>query len=387
MHRIGNLWAPALGSGIEAVMLESQGGYIRKEAIPGLDILSLNTQLFLDDGDCAKVGSPAWEQVAWVRSALRSARSRGVKVVVVGHAPPVVGLAIGGEPLYRPACMSAMAATMGMYSDVVVVQLYGHTRENALVGVVDHTAVGRGHEFVTVGDAFADIGMGAEEIVGLIRCVGVTEMGGGHGGGGLLIFPEVREPDTRSSHLLIVSYSSRIAPPVAPAYNPSISVCTVSILPSNSTSLPSMSCTQHTLDLSSANTHDQPRFAPTHTLTTLLPVGDPARAPMNMSTFLAGLRIEYANGTVGGAVTLLREMQLAAPVAAPVAVAAAGPSGSPPIHLSGMLVMVLLVCLIGIIGTLSWRAMGPRQEKEQMRSNYAELRPVGAESEDAGEED
>ncbi|KAJ3327468.1 Endopolyphosphatase [Blyttiomyces sp. JEL0837] len=74
-------------------------------------------------------------QLFWLENVLSSARSRGVKVIIVGHVPPVTA----DGPLYRPNCLEWFTYFSGEYSDVILTQYYGHINRDMVHFVMVRT--------------------------------------------------------------------------------------------------------------------------------------------------------------------------------------------------------------------------------------------------------
>lgn len=118
------MWTPWLPS--DALATAKAAGFFAAPVpgLPGLRIVSLNTMLML-------TGNPSTSnrtddiagQCAWFESVLATARSAGEHVLVIGHVPPTIEIAINQ---WTPSQYERFLEVFEKYSDVIVGGLYGH---------------------------------------------------------------------------------------------------------------------------------------------------------------------------------------------------------------------------------------------------------------------
>ncbi|EMD00970.1 hypothetical protein BAUCODRAFT_118688 [Baudoinia panamericana UAMH 10762] len=105
-----------------------QGGWHYVEVIPNqLAVFSMNTLYFVKNNaavdGCASPDEPGYEQLEWLRVQLQQMRERGVKVILIGHQPPIRQEA---KTLWDETCWQKYTLWLRQYRDVIVTSMYGH---------------------------------------------------------------------------------------------------------------------------------------------------------------------------------------------------------------------------------------------------------------------
>ncbi|KAJ3107427.1 Endopolyphosphatase [Phlyctochytrium bullatum] len=167
--RLWAMWSPLFPYGDSETAVAKgtfhHGGYFARTLVPGkLSAVSLNTLSFFEsndllDGDCApfvvprpkggagegmatesvrrriqrdveagRLPHPGDVQLAWLEDRLLEARRRVTRVMVIGHVPPLTP----EETLYLPSCLDWFTYLSGEYSDVVLMQYFGHINRDIL---------------------------------------------------------------------------------------------------------------------------------------------------------------------------------------------------------------------------------------------------------------
>ncbi|KAJ3122699.1 Endopolyphosphatase [Nowakowskiella sp. JEL0407] len=123
-----------------------QGGYFARVVVPGkLAVISINTLSYFNlneaIGDCAPIpgnfdvpdsNHPGDVQNRWIVDYLRKSRLTGMKIMIVGHVPPVTN----SGPNYYPECLQSWASISGEFSDVILSQYFGHINRDTVSFVV-----------------------------------------------------------------------------------------------------------------------------------------------------------------------------------------------------------------------------------------------------------
>lgn len=130
------------------------GGYTRREVVPDLVVISLNTMLWgVNLNKKYNQGNPNNElhvpdhytedpfgQLQWLKDELSKARAGGKKVYIVGHHPPADQsvIVLAGEDLWKQGFQLRYEHIVSEFSDVVTAQMFGHvhTNEVSFLGIL-----------------------------------------------------------------------------------------------------------------------------------------------------------------------------------------------------------------------------------------------------------
>lgn len=130
------------------------GGYTRREVVPDLVVISLNTMLWgVNLNKKYNQGNPNNElhvpdhytedpfgQLQWLKEELSKARAGGKKVYIVGHHPPADQsvIVLAGEDLWKQGFQLRYEHIVSEFSDVVAAQMFGHvhTNEVSFLGIL-----------------------------------------------------------------------------------------------------------------------------------------------------------------------------------------------------------------------------------------------------------
>lgn len=126
---LATTWSQWLSN--DSLALVRQAGYYSELIGPGLRVLSLNTQFGYSLNFYVLLNEqvPAAEnQWNYTRTILQQARQNNEKVIIVGHIPP------GGTDAI-PTYGSVYSTIISEYSDVVVLQVFGHTHFDQFIVV------------------------------------------------------------------------------------------------------------------------------------------------------------------------------------------------------------------------------------------------------------
>ncbi|KIW06939.1 uncharacterized protein PV09_02600 [Verruconis gallopava] len=106
----------------------ARGGWFFVEVIPNrLAVISLNTLYFFDSNSavdgCSSKKQPGYEHFEWLRIQLEIMRSRGMKVILMGHVPPA---RVDSKMSWDETCWQKYALWQKQYRDVIVGSIFGH---------------------------------------------------------------------------------------------------------------------------------------------------------------------------------------------------------------------------------------------------------------------
>ena len=124
-------WSPFLSVAAQATM--QYGGWYatRPAATPGLVVVALNVNYWVNQNPTAKTnGSEAWlmgqAQFEWLNATLLDAEARGEKVHMLGHQPPLSPSWDGSvATVWVPGNWPRMANLMARFADTITVALFG----------------------------------------------------------------------------------------------------------------------------------------------------------------------------------------------------------------------------------------------------------------------
>eukprot|EP01105_Mastigella_eilhardi_P019550 TRINITY_DN4607_c0_g1_i2.p1 TRINITY_DN4607_c0_g1~~TRINITY_DN4607_c0_g1_i2.p1 ORF type:complete len:276 (-),score=55.53 TRINITY_DN4607_c0_g1_i2:42-869(-) len=118
------MWAHWLPSSVADTVLAA--GYYTAEVVPGLRVISLNTD-FCDTANIFAVLNQTdhGSQWAWLNETLATAQARGEKVIVIAHIPPGL-IDLVPVPNWVNFCVETYNTLMDEYAGVIAIQLFGH---------------------------------------------------------------------------------------------------------------------------------------------------------------------------------------------------------------------------------------------------------------------
>jgi hypothetical protein len=117
------------------------GGYFAVDVVPNhLRVISLNTMYFYNSNaavdSCRKKSSPGHRQLEWLRVQLRQAKKERVKVIIIGHVPPI-------PRAYYRSCYRQYSKMALQYDGVISGHLYGHLNMDHFLILGDEDATKR----------------------------------------------------------------------------------------------------------------------------------------------------------------------------------------------------------------------------------------------------
>ena len=124
-----NLFVDEMEEGVFAC-----GGYVNRQVLPNLNIISLNTVLYSLYLAPEYNGTDPFGQFAWLKAQLENARSNETKVYITGHIPGMLQSYTGslGEPLVKTEYHVQYTNLVLEYQDVIAAQLFGHVHSNEI---------------------------------------------------------------------------------------------------------------------------------------------------------------------------------------------------------------------------------------------------------------
>jgi len=137
LEQIAKIWSQWLPE--DALKTVRQGGYYSMPApgVEGLHIVSLNTLYWSSTNSwMSNVTGDVAGQFAWLENILQVARSRGEKIIVIGHVPPIVEVAINQ---WRPDYYDTYSDLLSRYPDVVIAHIFGHMHQDLFSIIVPVT--------------------------------------------------------------------------------------------------------------------------------------------------------------------------------------------------------------------------------------------------------
>lgn len=131
------IWEPFIPSDQHETFLK--GGYFSVNVIPDrLKVVSLNSMYFYNSNaavdSCRKKSSPGYKQLEWLKSELKQAQQKGIKIIVIGHVPP-------SRKAYYKSCLRQYSDLALQYDAIISAHLYGHQNMDHFLILGDEYAV------------------------------------------------------------------------------------------------------------------------------------------------------------------------------------------------------------------------------------------------------
>uniref|UniRef100_T1ITW0 Uncharacterized protein n=1 Tax=Strigamia maritima TaxID=126957 RepID=T1ITW0_STRMM len=125
-----------------------KGGYYVKKIDNQLQIIVMNTNIYLSHNKEKPKSEDPGGQLQWLKDQLISAKINSYKVIITAHAPPGYFERNPIEPFLVSPYSEKFVQLVIDYADVILTQVYGHTHTDTFRLFMDSHGVVRSHGFI-----------------------------------------------------------------------------------------------------------------------------------------------------------------------------------------------------------------------------------------------